>query len=57
MDGSQENSFVMSSGSGDPSNTDTLLAESSFPGYLIVTYCCYYFKVITHYRIGFLYKP
>lgn len=57
MDGSWENSFVMSSGSGDQSDADNFLVESAFPGYLIVTYRCYYFTVITHYRIGFLHKP
>lgn len=57
MDGSQWNSFVTSSGSGDHSEADTFLVESSLLEYLIVTYCCYYFQVITHYRIGFLYKP
>lgn len=57
MDGSQQNPSVMSSGSGDHSNPGTFLVESSFLEYLIVTYCCYYFKVITHYRMGFLYKP
>lgn len=56
MDGGQQNLFGTSSGLVDYLNVNIFFVESFFLEYLIVIYCCYYFKVIIYYRMGFLYK-